>query len=89
MISVSLSVSANKLVDAISKNIEQRAKCFMISSFYLERQRSPDGAPCATYGATHCWLFEFHANAQKFPTQIFDRIDKEEHKFRKNMIQKC
>ena len=49
MISVSLSVSANKLVDAISKNIEQRAKCFMISSFYLERQGSVATHGCTVY----------------------------------------
>jgi hypothetical protein len=24
-------------------------------SFRAQRQRSPDGAPCATYGATPCW----------------------------------
>ena len=23
--------------------------------FYGQRQRSPDAAPCAAYGATHCW----------------------------------
>ena len=23
----------------------------------IQRQRSPDAAPCATYGATHCWVF--------------------------------
>ena len=31
--------------------------CSFIGSISLcvQRQRSPDGAPCATYGATHCW----------------------------------
>ena len=39
-----------------SADMAAAATCgFIIVSFQAERQRSPDGAPCATYGATHCW----------------------------------
>ena len=33
--------------------------CLLISFISFERQRSPDGALCATYGATPCWALLF------------------------------
>ena len=59
-------VAENIVVLTISAQIRSRIPidisfaCFILS--WPQRQRSPDGALCATYGATHCWaVYDFPA----------------------------
>ena len=51
---------------------------FHILISYAERQRSPDGAPCATYGATPCsalWFYRFSSCSWGRGTRVKIAID--------------
>ena len=53
--------------------------------FFTERQRSPDGAPCATYGATPCSTLSFFFDnnfkpASPLGDHIVDKAEEDDDK---------